>query len=149
MSHRDVARDCALVLAALNGLAGLFGAFRWYRHEPSRGFWVAVRIGQAVAIAYAVMTGVFYLAGWHPSNKLFYLYALLPVAIGFVAEQLRVIAADQVLTRLDLEDAAAVGRLPRQQQADVVLAIVRRELGVMAAAALVVCFLALRAYGTF
>jgi hypothetical protein len=149
VSHRDVARDCALVLSALSGLAGLFGAFRWYRHEASRGFWVAVRVAQAAAIAYAVLTGVFYLAGWHPSNKLFYLYALLPVAIGFVAEQLRVIAADHVLTQRDLEDAAAVGRLPPQEQADVVLAILRRELGIMAAASLVVCFLALRAYGTY
>jgi hypothetical protein len=30
-----------------------------------------------------------------------------------------------------------------------VTAILRREMGVMAAAALVVCFLALRAYGTY
>jgi hypothetical protein len=149
VTHRDAARDCALILAALNGFAGIFGAVRWYRHEASRGFWVAARIGQAAAIAYAAMTGAFYLAGWQPSDKLFYLYALLPVAIGFVAEQLRVISADHVLTQRDLEDSAAVARLAPVDQEDVVLAIVRRELGVMAAAALVVCFLALRAFGTY
>src|SRR5476649_1809105 len=135
-------RDAALVLAALSGLAGLFGVLRWLRSETSPSFWIAVRVGQAAAIAYAVLTGVAYLSDWSPSNKLFYLYALLPVAIGFVAEQLRVIS-DQVLSARDLEDAAAVGRLPPSEQQGVVTAILRREMGVMAAAAIVVCFLAL------
>jgi hypothetical protein len=149
LSHRTIMLDAALALAALNGLAGLLGAVRWLRSESSASFWIAVRVGQAAAIAYAALTGVAYLANWHPSNKLFYLYALLPVAIGFVAEQLRVISADHVLAARDLEDAAAVGRLPAAEQQGVVTAILRREMGVMAAAALVVCFLALRAYGTY
>ena len=42
----------------------------------------------------------------------------------------------------------AVGELAEADQRSVVLAIVRREMGVMAAAALVVAFLALRAWGT-
>jgi len=112
LSHYDVALDAALVVATANGIAGLLGAFRWIRGETSRSFWILVRVGQALAIAYAAMIGVFYLSGWPPSNKLFYLYALLPTVIGFVAEQLRVISADQVLANLDLEDAAAVRRLP-------------------------------------
>lgn len=149
MSHRTIVLDAALALAALNALAGLLGALRWLRSESSASFWIAVRVGQAAAIAYAVLAGVAYLANWQPSNKLFYLYALLPVAIGFVAEQLRVISADHVLAARDLEDAAAVGRLPTVEQQGVVTAILRREMGVMAAAALVVCFLALRAYGTY
>lgn len=149
MSHRALVLDAALALAAVNGLAGLLGALRWVRSETSASFWIAVRIGQAAAIAYAVLTGVAYLANWSPSNKLFYLYALLPVAIGFVAEQLRVISADQVLTARDLEDAAAVGLLPPAEQQNIVTAILRREMGVMAAAAIVICFLALRAYGTY
>ena len=149
MSHRTIVLDAALALAALNALAGLLGALRWLRSESSASFWIAVRVGQAAAIAYAVLAGVAYLANWQSSNKLFYLYALLPVAIGFVAEQLRVISADHVLAARDLEDAAAVGRLRTVEQQGVVTAILRREMGVMAAAALVVCFLALRAYGTY
>jgi hypothetical protein len=149
VSHRDVALDAALLVAAINGAAGLYGAYRWLRSESSRRFWIAVRVGQAAAVAYAALTGVLALAHWQPSNKLFYLYALLPVAIGFVAEQLRVISADQVLDSLGIEDAVAVGRLPADEQQGVVTAILRREMGVMAAAAIVVCFLALRAYGTY
>lgn len=149
MTHRDVVLDGAIALAAVNGAAGLLGLLRWYRNETSRTFWYAVRVGQAAAILYAVLTGVYYLANWRPSDKLFYLYALLPVAIGFVAEQLRVISADQVLASREIENAAAVGELPPAEQQQVVIAILRREMGVMAAAALVVCFLALRAWGTY
>ena len=39
--------------------------------------------------------------------------------------------------------------LPADEQQSIVLAILRREMGVMTAAALVVCFLALRAAGTY
>jgi hypothetical protein len=149
MSHRDVALDAALALAALNGAAGLLGALRWYRSQTSRTFWILIRAGQAAAIAYAVLTGVLYLANDPPSSNLFYLYALLPVAIGFVAEQLRVISADQVLASRDIENAQAVGQLEPASQQEIVIAILRREMGVMTAAAIVVCFLALRAWGTY
>jgi hypothetical protein len=66
----------------------------------------------------------------------------------FFAEQLRIAAADQVLSARDLEDAAAVGRLDDAGQRSVVMAIVRRELMVMAAAAGVCALLLLRAWGT-
>ena len=49
----------------------------------------------------------------------------------------------------DLEDAAQVAHLPADEQESIVMSIVRREMGVMALAALVVCFLALRAAGTY
>ena len=50
-----------------------------------------------------------------------------------------------MLENRDLPDAQAVGALPESEQRSVVLAVVRREIGVMALAALVVAFLALRA----
>ena len=149
MSARTIALDGALAVAALNGLAGLFGLLRWYRSQASRGFWLLARLGQAIAIAYAVLAGVLYLANDKPSNDLFYLYAVLPVAIGFVAEQLRIVSADQVLTQRDLPDAQAVGELAPEAQREVVVAILRREMLVVALAAIVVCFLALRAWGTY
>jgi hypothetical protein len=149
MSARDLAVWAALLVAAANGVAGCFGAFRWFRHEPSREFWLGVRVGQALALAYAVLVGALILSGHHPSSNLFYVYALVPIAVGFVAEQLRIVAADQVLTARDLEDTAAVAALPQEHQQAIVLAILRREMGVMALAALVVCVLALRAAGTY
>ena len=83
-----------------------------------------------------------------PEDGLYWLYALLPVAVGFFAEQLRIVAAEQVLERLGLEGAAAVRELPEERQRSVVVSILRREMGVMTLAALVVCFLAVRAVET-
>jgi len=149
MSARELAVWGALVLAALDGVVGLFGALRWYRVAPSREFWLGVRAGQALALAYAALAGVLLLDHHHPAQSIYYLYALLPIAIGFVAEQLRLVAADQVLSARDLDDAQQVATLPEPEQQAIVLAILRREMGVMALAALVICVLALRAAGTY
>jgi hypothetical protein len=144
----DVAAAAALVTAAVNVIAGLFGAWRWWTVAPSRVFWVLARAGQAAAVALAAAAGVAAATGFRPDDGLFWLYALLPVAVGFVAEQLRAASAQTVLDARGLEDARAVGRLDEAGQRSVVVAILRRELGVIALAAIVVAFLALRAYGT-
>ncbi|MEA2278546.1 MAG: hypothetical protein QOC78_3506 [Solirubrobacteraceae bacterium] len=138
----------ALVVAAVNGAAGLLGAWRWWRVEPSRAFWVLCRAGQVAAAVQAAVAGVLAATGFHPDDGLYWLYALLPLAVSFVAEQLRVTAAQTVLDARGLEDAQAVGTLDDAAQRSVVLAIVRREMGTMAASCLVVAFLALRAAGT-
>ena len=146
MAH--VAEVVALVTAVTNLLAGAFGAWRWWAVEPSRAFWVLCRAGQAVAVAQAAVAGVLAALSFHPDDGLYWLYALLPVVVSFVAEQLRIAAAQAVLDARGLEDAQAVGKLDEAGQRSVVLAIVRREMGVMAAGALVIAFLAARAWGT-
>jgi hypothetical protein len=73
---------------------------------------------------------------------------LLPLAVGFFAEQLRITSAEQVLDRRGIGSAQEVGALPEAEQRQIVAAIVRRESGVMAASAWVVVFLAARAAGT-
>ena len=142
----------AIAVAALNAAAGLAGGWLWYRgklsERPVRVFWLLLRVGQGSALAFAAVVGALALAGHHSSDRLFYLYALLPLAVAFVGEQLRVAAASTILSQRDLPDAAAVGRLPDEEQRLIVSEIVRREIGVMALSALVVVFLALRAAGT-
>jgi hypothetical protein len=135
----------AWVAAAINLGAGAYGLLRWWQVEPSRAFWPLLRIGQAAALAFAVLCGVAALLGHRPDSGLFWLYVVLPLAVSFVAEQLRVASAESVLDARDLEDAQAVGRLPEADQRSVVLAIVRREMGVMAASSLAVAFLLVRA----
>ncbi|MEA2209431.1 MAG: hypothetical protein QOF54_1908 [Solirubrobacteraceae bacterium] len=141
-----------IVVAAINGLAGLLGAWLWHdgglTERATATFWVLLRGGQGAALVLAIAVGSLAAAGRYSSDQLFYLYALLPLAIGFVAEQLRVAAAQTILDQRGLADAQAVGALPDAEQHGVVLEIVRREVGVMAASALVVVFLALRAAGT-
>lgn len=131
-------------MATLSALAAVLGAWRWYRVEASRAFWALARSAQAAAGAQAVVAGVLAVSGFEPADGLFWLYALLPVAVSFVAEQLRLASAQTVLDARGIEDAQAVGWLERTAQRSVVLAIVRREIGVMAVAMAVIAFLALR-----
>jgi hypothetical protein len=139
----------ALVTAAVNLLAGAWGAWRWWRVEPDRVFWLLLRSAQAVAVVFAIYAGVSWVLGDRDeSGDLFELYALLPVAVAFFAEQLRLVSAQTVLDARGLADAQAVGGLPEAEQRSIVTAILRRELGIMAASALVVTFLALRAAAT-
>jgi hypothetical protein len=144
----DAAHILAVLVAVSNGLAGIVSGILWWRVDPNTSAWVLIRVGQALAIAQALGAGVLAAMGLDPADGLYWLYALLPVAVGFVAEQLRLASAQLVLDARGLEDAQSVGRLPEDDQRSVVLQIVRRELGVMAAAALVIAFLALRALGT-
>lgn len=138
----------AWAATVVNGVAGLVGAVAWWRVRESRAFWVLVRAGQVVAVVQALVAGVLALLGFDPDDGLYWLYALLPVAIGFFAEQLRIVAAEQVLERLGLEGSEGVRSLPEDRQRSVVVSILRREMGVMTLAALVVCFLAARAIET-
>lgn len=152
----------ALTVSVLNALPGALGALVWYRGpagalgagglaDPgagARGFWVLLRVGQGSAVLLAIAVGSLAAAGKYSSEHLFYLYALLPLAVAFVAEQLRVASAQTILDQRGLEGSAAVAELPESEQHDLVAAIMRREIGVMALSALVVVFLALRAAST-
>jgi hypothetical protein len=144
----QVAQVVALATALVSLVTGVVGAWHWWRVEPSSTFWLVCRAGQALAGLQAVLAGVLAALGFDPADGLYWLYALLPVAVSFVAEQLRVTAAETVLDDAGLENAQAVGELDEARQRSVVLAIVRREMGVMTAGAFVVAFLALRAWGT-
>jgi hypothetical protein len=144
----DVVAAAALVVAAVNTVAALVGGVCWWTVRPWRPFWWLVRAGQAVGIGLAALAGVAAASGFAPADALFWLYALLPVPIGLLAEMFRALSAREVLDAMGFDDAEAVGRLPADEQRSVVLAVVRREMGVMALAAGVVAFVALRAHGT-
>jgi hypothetical protein len=144
----DAVVVAGLIVAALNGLAGALGAWSWHREAPSRSFWILLRVGQVAAVVFAVGVGALAAAGRNSSDGLFYLYALLPLAVAFVAEQLRVASAQTVLDQRGLPNAQAVAELGQEDQHSLVASIVRRETGVMALSAIVVVFLALRAAET-
>jgi hypothetical protein len=150
MSHAVAAG--AIAVAAINAVSAVLGLWIAYVGEPSlqgaRAFWVALRAGQGAALVLAIAVGSLAAAGHHAREQLFYLYALLPLAVGFVAEQLRAASAQAVLDQRGLPGARDVGRLPAAEQRGIVAQIVRREIGVMALSALVVVFLALRAAST-
>ena len=138
----------ATALALLSGLAALVGGWSWWRVSPSRAFAPLLRAAQVAAVVLAALAGVAAALGHRPDDGLFWVYALTPVAVGFVAEQLRVLSAETVLDARDIPNAQALGERPEAEQRAVALAIIRRETGIMALACLVICFLAFRALGT-
>lgn len=135
----------AVLLA--NGAAGAVAGWLWYRVGSDARAMRALRAGQLLAGLQAVGAGVLAATGFEPDG-LYWLYALLPVGVFFMAEQLRIAAAEAVLESRGLPDAAAVGTLDQAGQRSVVTAILRRELGIFAVAALTVAFLALRVFPT-
>lgn len=140
-----VATVTALLAATLNAGAGAYAGWRWWRVAPDRWSWVLLRAGQAAVIALALVAGVASLIGRRPDDGLFWVYVFVPVGTSFFAEQFRALSAQAVLDARGLEDAQAVGRLPEREQRSIVLQIARREVGVLALAATVNAFLAVRA----
>lgn len=136
----------SVALALCLTAAGL-GGWRWYRVETSAAFWPILRAAQAALVLEAVWGGVLAAVG-RSGGRLHALYGVLPLLVMFLAEQLRVTSAEAVLEVRDIASAEAVGELSEREQRSVVLAIVHREMGVMALAAGVCLALGLRALGT-
>jgi hypothetical protein len=145
MDERTIAEIAAWATLGVNAAAGAYAGRRWWQVRMDDRVWPLLRAGQALAVAQALDAGGLFVAGYAPADGLYWLYALLPVAINAIAEQLRVASAEQVLESRGLENAQAVGELEERQQRSIVLSIVRREVGVIALAAGVVALLALRA----
>jgi hypothetical protein len=134
----------SLLVAVVALASGAWGTWLWWRFDAQDRYWLAIRATQLGALALTLLAGAVWITGERPDSWLFWLYSLLPVAISLIAEQLRIVAAEQVLERRGLSGAEDVGRLDDAGQRGVVRDIIRREIGVMATAAFVIAFLALR-----
>ena len=141
MTAFHVALGVALI--AVNAVAGLYGAWAWWRHETARAFWPLLRVGQGLVMVEAV-DGAILLAMGKDLPELHLIYGLVPLGVAFIAEQLRLTSAQAVL---DQRGVASARELSPAEQEDAALDILRREMGVMAASALVVTALGLRAAG--
>jgi hypothetical protein len=131
-------------VVAVNLAAGAWGAWAWWQERTAPGFWPLLRAGQALVVVQAVVGGVLLLAG-EDLPPLHLVYGLTPLAVAFFAEQLRIVAAQSELDKRGLAGRDDVAALSDEDQRRLVRAIVRREIGVMAASALVVGFLGVRA----
>lgn len=131
-----------LAVIALNGAAGIIGSVAWLRDKPSIPFWYLLRAAQVVVVVQAGLGAFLLMSGHVAPNDLHYLYGLLPVPVALLAEAARAGAAQQELGDRD------VSEIPPAAQQKLVMAIVRRETGIMAVSCLVIVFLALRAAGT-
>jgi hypothetical protein len=133
------------ITVAVNALAAVLGLIAW-RVKPLKPFWWSLRGGQALVLVAAVTGAALALDG-KTIPRLHLIYGLVPIAVSFVAEQLRLASADIVLQKHDLESGKDVAKLPKSEQHALVAEIIRRETAVMAASAAVVTLLLLRAQG--
>jgi hypothetical protein len=131
----------------LTGSAALWGMWCWYRTRSARIFWWLLRAGQVFIVVEAVLGGIWEISGRHAS-ELHLIYGLVPIAVSFVAEQLRIASAQMVMDGRGFETASDLGTLEAAEQRVVVMTIVQRELGVMVLAAIVMTVLLARAAGT-
>jgi heme A synthase len=131
---------CALIL--LNAAAFAVGGVAWLRQRPSVPFWYLLRAAQGAVFLQALLGGLLMMTNHEPDDSLHYLYGILPLLVSFLAEGARAGAAQRELGDLDFES------LPADDQQSLALAIVRREMGIMAVSCGVILFLALRAAGT-
>jgi heme A synthase len=131
---------CALI--ALNLVAFAIGGIAWYRDRPSIRFWYFLRAAQAAVFLQAMLGGLLVFTNHEPDDSLHYLYGILPLVVSLIAEGARAGAAERELGDIDFE------ALPTDSQQSLALAIVRREMGIMAVSCGVILFLALRAAGT-
>lgn len=129
-------------LTVLNLLAGAIGGIAWFRQRPSVPFWYLLRGAQAAVFVQVMLGGLLVFTEHKAGNNLHYLYGLLPLLVSFLAEGARAGAAERELRDVDFESLAA------ESQQAIALAIVRREMGIMAVSCGVIFFLALRAATT-
>jgi len=128
-------------LIVLNLAAFAFGGIAWLRSRPSVPFWYLLRAAQVAVFLQALLGGLLVFTGHEAVEDLHYLYGILPLVVSFLAEGARAGAAQRELADLDLE----FEDLPGEQQQSLALAIVRREMGIMAVSCGVILFLGLRA----
>ena len=144
---KDVHIVFGVAAIALNAVAGLYGVWCWHRAESKPLFWRILRAAQASLVVEAALGGIYAATGRHVSN-IHLLYGLLPIAISFIAETLRISTAQMVLDARGFGSASEVGELEPDEQKRIVVTIVQREVGVMALAAIVIVVLLARAAAT-
>jgi len=131
---------CAVIL--LNLVAFALGGIAWLRDRSSVPFWLLLRAAQVSVFIQVMLGGLLVFTNHKPDDSLHYLYGILPLLVSLIAEAARTGAAERELGDVDFE------ALPADAQQELALAIVRREMGIMAVSCGVILFLVLRAAGT-
>jgi heme A synthase len=124
---------------ALNAAAALWGAAAWLARRASVSVWYLLRVAQGSVILQVLLGALLLISGREASDALHYMYGTSPLLVNLFAEGMRVGAAQREIGERDFDALEAV------EQRRIALRIVRREMGVMTIAALLVVAFAVRA----
>jgi hypothetical protein len=142
----DLHTQFGAIAIAINALAALVGLVAWLARRNPKAFWWTLRAGQILIMVEAVIGAALVLDG-RDLPRLHLVYGLTPIAVAFLAEQLKLTATQSLLDQRGFEGGADVAKLSAPEQRAFITAVLRRELGVMATSAAIVALLATRAQG--
>jgi hypothetical protein len=129
-----------VAMMVLNLVAGLWGAAAWAAHRPSVSFWYVLRAAQVSVVVQVLLGAVLLVAGREAVDGWHYMYGTAPLLVNLFAEGMRAGAAQR-----ELPEDVEFETLPSGDQRAIALRIVRREMGVMTAACLLIVAFAVRA----
>jgi hypothetical protein len=132
-----------VVVMVLNLLAGVWGGIAWVAHRPSVWFWYILRAAQASIVAQVLLGALLLVGGREATDGWHYMYGVAPLVVNLFAEGMRAGAAQR-----ELPEDIAFETLPAGEQHAIALRIVRREMGLMAAASFLIVAFAIRAAQT-
>jgi hypothetical protein len=139
----DVHLVVGVAVVATNLLAGGWGAVAWLTDRPSVAFWYILRTAQATVVVQVLLGGILLALGHEADEPIHYMYGSAPLLVSLFGETMRAGAAER-----ELPEGVAFETLGASEQRAIALRIVRREMGVMTIAALVIVALAIRAAQT-
>ena len=129
-----------VVMMALNLVAGLWGAVAWATNRASVSFWYVLRAAQVSVVVQVLLGALLLVAGREAVDGIHYMYGTAPLLVNLFAEGMRAGAAQR-----ELPEDVAFETLPAGEQRTIALRIVRREMGIMTIACLLIVAFALRA----
>jgi ABC-type phosphate transport system auxiliary subunit len=129
-----------VAMMALNLVAGLWGAAAWAANWASVSFWYVLRAAQVSVVVQVLLGALLLVAGREAIDGIHYMYGTAPLLVNLFAEGMRAGAAQR-----ELPEDVEFETLPPGEQRTIALGIVRREMGIMTIACLLIVAFALRA----
>ena len=106
------------IAVTVNAVAALIGGIAWLVRRNPKAFWILLRIGQGLIMVEAVIGATLSLTG-HDLPRLHLVYGLTPIAVAFLAEQLRIMATPTLLDQRGLSGRRRRREAPRARAARV------------------------------
>jgi hypothetical protein len=135
----DVHLVVGVAVIALNLVAGAWGVAAWFTRRPSVSFWYVLRAAQVAIVLEVTLGALLLIVGRESPDAIHYMYGTAPLLVNLFAEGMRVGAAQREIGDTDFESLEAT------EQRAIAVRILRREMAIMTAAALLIVAFSIRA----